>query len=88
MNNAVVNNPGLIREGRRVISTAAFITRRDMASPTGSQLRAEGAEGDTRLFCPGHINRCPSATSLSGRVPSGVTGIETTQCQPIQEVAV
>jgi len=68
--------------------TAAFITRRDMASPTSTQLRAEGAEGDTRLFCPGHINRCPLATSLSGRVPSGVTGTESTQCQHTTEAAV
>jgi len=69
-------------------TTAGFITRGCMVSPTELASPTKGAELDIRLFCRGGNSRYPSVATPDARLPTEVTGIKTTQCQPIQEVAV
>jgi len=59
-------------------TTAGFITRRYMASPTGQRAPTKGAELDIRLFCRGGNSRCPSVATPTARLPTEVTGISTT----------
>ena len=69
-------------------TTAGFITRGCMASPTEIASPTKGAELDIRLFCRGGNSRYPSVATPDARLPTEVTGIETTQCQHKTEAAV
>jgi len=71
------------------MTTAGFITRRDMASATEqiSGRKAARVLVTLRGFSRSGNKRSPTE-SVASRLPTGPTGIETTQCQPIQEAAV
>ena len=69
-------------------TTAGFITRGYMASPTEHTVSRKAAVLVTlRGFSRSDNKRSPTG-SVASRLPTGITGIETTQCQPIQEAAV